>query len=319
MLTASLIGTALGITIVLGAGITAYLWIVRQPKLLVGRGVTSLASMRWREYADFVVGALRAQGFDHDPSAARPQRGQPADLVLSRDDQAWLVGCKQNLGEVITATQVADLAHSVRDTGAGGGILATLGQVDADAKGTPGIELLDGPTVWSLVEPLLPQSLRLDLQQRARGQTLRDIQLSWLVALLGGFALAMLLPSPAVPDPAPASVTAVSRATADTVAPAAPPANAAVADPLAVAPGSEEQRREAAMREISALPGVEEASWATRSTLVVYLTDDDASAEDVALLCATIERYDELRASRLQLQARAGSETPVRFKQCHAY
>jgi len=73
------------------------------------------------------------------------------------------------------------------------------------------------------------------------------------------------------------------------------------------------------MREISALPGVEEASWATRSTLVVYLTDDDASAEDVASLCATIERYDELRASRLQLQARAGSETPVRFKQCHAY
>ena len=49
MLTASLIGTALGIATVLGAGITAYLWLVRQPKLLVGNGIISLAAMRWRE------------------------------------------------------------------------------------------------------------------------------------------------------------------------------------------------------------------------------------------------------------------------------
>ena len=73
------------------------------------------------------------------------------------------------------------------------------------------------------------------------------------------------------------------------------------------------------MREISLLPGVEEASWATRSTLVVYLADDDASEQDIAALCAKVERYEELRASRLQLQPRAGSQVPVRFKQCHAY
>ena len=314
MLTASLIGTALGIATVLGAGITAYLWLVRQPKLLVGNGIISLAAMRWREYADFVVGALRAQGFDHDPSGARPQKGQPADLLLSRDDQDWLVGCKQDLGAVITAPQVADLARSVRETGAGGGILATLGRIDADARGNPGIELLDGPTVWTLVDPLLPQSLRLDIQQRVRSRTLRDIQLSWLVALLVGFTLAMLLPSPTPPQPAP--IAAAPGAVASSTV--APPAIAA--DPLlAPVPESEEERREGARSEISALPGVEEASWATQSTLVVYLSDDAASEQDVASLCATIERYEELRASRLQLQPRAGSETPVRFKQCHAY
>lgn len=313
MLTASLIGTALGIATVIGAGVTAYLWLVRQPKLLVGNGITSLASMRWREYADFVVGALRAQGFDHDPSGARPQEGQPADLLLSRDDQAWLVGCKQDLGAVITEPQVADLARSVCETGAGGGVLATLGRIDADARGNPGIELLDGPTVWTLVDPLLPQSLRLDIQQRVRSRTLRDIQLSWLVALLVGFTLAMLLPAPTAPQAT--SAAAVRGAVASTVAPPA-----TTADPLsAPAPESEEQRREGAMREISALPGVEEAIWATRSTLVVYLSDDEASEQDVASLCATIERYEELRSSRLQLQPRAGSEMPVRFKQCHMY
>lgn len=313
MLTASLIGTALVIAIVLGAGITAYLWLVRQPRLLVGNGITSLAAMRWREYADFVVGALRAQGFDHDASGARPQRGEQADLLLRRDGQDWLVGCKQDLGEVITASEVADLARSVRDTGAGGGILATLGRIDADARGNPRIELLDGGTVWTLVDPLLPQSLRLDIRQRGRSRTLRDIQLSWLVALLVGFTMAMLLPSPPVPEAAP--MAAAPQPVASVVA---PPATAGNPLPPA-APESEEQRREGAMREISALPGVEEASWVTRSTLVVYLSDDEASEHDIASLCTTIERYEELRASRLQLQPRAGSEMPVRFKQCHAY
>ena len=319
MLTASLIGTALGIATVLGAGITTYLWLVRRPRLLVSDGITSLAAMRWREYSHFVVDALRAQGFDYDPSGVRPQKGQQADLLLSRDDQPWLLGCKQALDEVVTAPQVADLARSVRETGAGGGILATLGRVDADARtGNAGIELLDGPTLWTLVDPLLPQSLRLDIQQRVRTRTLRDIQLSWLLALLAGFVLTMLLPSPTVPQVAP--VAATPLAVASTVAPVGSEANAAEADPLsAIAPASEEQRRESARSEISRLPGVEEASWATRSTLVVYLSDDDASAQDIASLCATIERYEELRASRLQLQPRAGSETPVRFKQCHAY
>ena len=318
MLTASLIGTALGIATVLGAGITAYLWLVRRPQLLVSDGITSLAAMRWREYSHFVVGALRAQGFDHDPAGERPQKGLQADLLLSRDDQAWLLCCKQNLGEVVTAPQVADLARSVRETGAGGGTLATLGRIDADARGNAGIQLLDGQTLWALVDPLLPQSLRVDIKQRVRSRTLRYIQLSWLAALLVGFTVALLLPAPAIHQAPP--IAAIPPAVMSVVAPPAAEANAIEAAPLsAVARRSEEQRREDAMREISLLPGVEEASWATRSTLVVYLADDDASEQDIAALCAKVERYEELRASRLQLQPRAGSQVPVRFKQCHAY
>ena len=51
MLTASLIGTAVAIASVLGASITAYLWLVRRQQLLVSNGITSLAAMRWREFA----------------------------------------------------------------------------------------------------------------------------------------------------------------------------------------------------------------------------------------------------------------------------
>lgn len=326
MLSASSIGTALGIAIALGAGITAYLWFVRRQKILVSIGITSLAAMRWREFSHFVVDALRAQGFDHDPSAPRPQKDQQADVMLSRDDQAWFLGCKQSPGEVITAPQVAELARSVRETGSGGGILATLGTIEPLARrASHGIELLDGTTLWTLVQPLLPQSLRSDLEQRARTRTLRDIQLSWLVALLVGFALAMLLPPRQTPDAAPVVappvatdvITSPIADAADTAATAASEA-LPVAQPAA-APASEQQRRDEAMREIAQLPGVSEAIWASRSTLVVYLMDGEASKTDVASLCATLERYEELRASRLQLQPPPASTAPVRFMQCHMY
>lgn len=325
MLTASMIGTALAIATVLGASTTAYLWLVRRQRLLVSNGITSLAAMRWREFAHFVVDALRAQGFEHDASAPRPQKGQQADLMLSRDNQTWLLGCKQGPGEVIMAPQVAALSRSVRETGAGGGILATLGKIDPAARqGSPGIELLDGQMLWSLLQPLLPQSLQMDLAQRAHARTVRHIQLAWVGALIVGVLVAMQLPSVSDSDAVPVAVGPASVAADATPASNAAgtgtdlvtPAPMALPAPL---PGSEESRRDQAMRDISQLPGIEEALWATRSTLVVYLSDGEASQQEVASLCATLERFDELRASRLQLQPIPESGNPVRFMQCHAY
>lgn len=322
-----MIGTALAIATVLGAGITAYLWRVRRRKILVNTGINSLAAMRWREFAHFVVDALRAQGFDHDASAPRPQKGQEADMLLGRNGQTWLLGCKQAPDEVITAPQVAALSRSVREAGAGGGILATLGRIDPGARrGNPGIELFDGPMLWTLLQPLLPQSLQLDLAQRAQVRTVRSIQLAWVGSLVVGLLVAMQLPATRVSESA---AVAVAPASAPAAANAAQPslnvddtAADQVAPPVALpapTPENEQSRRDQAMRDISRLPGVNEAIWSTRSTLVVYLSDAEASDQDVASLCATLERYDELRASRLQLQPIATSEKPVRFLQCHAY
>lgn len=328
MLTASMIGTAIVIATVLGASITAYLWRVRRQQILVNNGIASLAAMRWREFTHFVVDALRAQGFDHDASAPRPQKGQQADLLLSRDGQIWLLGCKQGPGEVITAPQIAALSRSVREAGAGGGILATLGKFDPSArKGNPGIELLDGPMLWTLLQPLLPQSLQLDLAQRAQARTVRNIQLAWAGSLVVGLLVAMQLPATPVSESAAVAVAPTSLPADATAAEPAPNVDDTAADPAARAPvtlpaatpENEKSRRDQAMRDVSQLPGIEEAIWATRSTLVVYLSDAEASEQDVASLCATLERYDELRASRLQLQPIAASGKPVRFMQCHAY
>lgn len=345
MLTASLIGTALAIAVVLGSGMTAYLWFVRRQRIQASTGIQALAAMRWREFSHFVVEALRKRGFELDQEAPHPPKGDQADLLLLLNGKTWLLGCKQGIDQVISAPQAADLARSVRHTGAVGGILATLGKIDpAAATSSPGVELLDGPTLWGLIQPLLPVSLQEHLAERARHDTRRSIELSWLGALLVGFALAVAVvprqaPVEAQADVSAADAAAITPPAVDPVpASAAPPSPAAVAvpepdragtpapavpaqapaTPLS-APATEEERRDEAMRAISAVQGVRSAVWSSRSTLLVYLENAEADQDLVARLCRTLESYDEFAASRLQLQPPAGSGAMVRFRQCRVY
>jgi hypothetical protein len=68
---------------------------------------------------------------------------------------------------------------------------------------------------------------------------------------------------------------------------------------------------------ISALPEVDRALWQTQSTLLVYL--QDGSFDPLSEICPELERYEELAATRLQLQPPPGSLRPVRFVQCRPY
>ncbi|MDQ3510531.1 MAG: restriction endonuclease [Pseudomonadota bacterium] len=331
MLTAPLIGTALVIATVLGSSITAYLWLVRKRQIETRIGIQALAAMRWREFSHFVVEALRDRGFELNVEAPQPQKGEQADLQLLLNDKTWLLGCRQGADQVMSASQVADLARAVRHTGSIGGILATLGKIEPAAGAvSQDVELIDGVSLWSLIQPLLPESLQEHLAGRARHDTLRSIELAWVGAILVGFALALAMkPESSAPEAAPVDAT--------TSAPAPTPAgvterdevpnavlNASVSAPTvpaapAAGPGTEEQRRDEVRRAVSTLQGVEKAAWSSRSTLVVYLQSAEADEELVSRLCSTIEAYDELRASRLQLQPPAGTDKSVRFRQCHVY
>ena len=68
---------------------------------------------------------------------------------------------------------------------------------------------------------------------------------------------------------------------------------------------------------MSDLPGIDRALWQTQSTLLVYLLD--GTFDPLPELCPELERYEELAATRLQLQPPAGSPRPVRFVQCRPY
>jgi len=78
-----------------------------------------------------------------------------------------------------------------------------------------------------------------------------------------------------------------------------------------------DKRRQEAANAISTLFGVSRALWSTQSTLLVYLSSEEA--DPTTDLCPLLERYPELAASRVQLQPPADSKKPVRFKQCRTY
>jgi hypothetical protein len=121
-----------------------------------------------------------------------------------------------------------------------------------------------------------------------------------------GFALSRLGALEASQAP-----TIAGNATAATA-----PVRVASAVPAPAAPMSEDEEREAIVREIAHLPGVDKALWSTKSTLQVFLNDPRVASDDA--LCAVMKRYEVLRASRLQLQSR-GADRPVRFMQCAVY
>lgn len=303
-----LIGLGLGLVLV-GAGGT-YLWRVWRPRREVFEGRRILAGMRWRELSNLVMDALGSAGFEPESRETRAERGTQADLVMHREGRPWLIACKQGLDHRITPQAVEELQRAIRAQHAAGAVMVTPGHVDPKARDVAAnIEIADGGELWRLLEPLLPASVHDEVAQRARGQTMRHAALvvAAAAAVTFGTAWALNRFEPAQADE-PATVAARAPAPVAPVVPAQP----SPASPLT----EDEQRRELAER-LSGLPGIDRALWPTRSTLQLFLTDATLATD--AAICQLVERYPDVRASRLQIEPPAGEDRPVRFMQCRAY
>ncbi|MGV8940106.1 MAG: restriction endonuclease [Lysobacter sp.] len=319
MPTVSFLTTALSIAVVIGVVAHTWLWLVYNQKQVTAGGLRALAAMRWRESSRFIIEALEDQGFTASRLSPDADRGQNADLLLNRGDQTWLLSCKQGVDYRIDAAMVDQLFRAVRDSGASGGILATLGRIQADArKHNQGIELIDGATLWPLISPLLPPSLHKDLVSRARSLTVRATLAAWLWALVAGIVVAAALASlgnlahaPAAPDTSRSTGSSSVVATSETSSQSSPVESL----PL---PSSEEEQRKEIVLAVSALPGVNRVSWATQSTLLVQV-HADTSQQQVDPICAVLKRHEALSNSRVQLQPPPDSNAPVRFLQCALY
>ena len=309
----SALSVALVVALAVGAATTFYLRRVHRERLARDAGMRIVAGMRWREFSQLVVEALRERGFEADSRENTAERGQQSDLVLRRDGQTWLLACKQGENYQITPAVLTEFAKAVRLNGAAGGLIATPGRVHAEARrqASDSIELLGAATLWPLLEPLLPESVRASIHEKSRALTVRYVLLGWLAAVVVGAGIAWTVPALVAPDSPAASVAAggspVTRK----------PTTENPVD-LARAPLSDDEQREHIRREVSELPGIDRATWSTRSTLLVYL-DDDSGLDHLQPICAIVERYDELRATRLQLQPAPGSQRAVRFLQCRLY
>ena len=316
MLTASSLALSLGLTAAVGGAATAWLWLVQRPRAERDEGLQLLAAMRWREFSRLVIDGLHSRGYAPETVEDAAERGQDSVLHLRRDGSEWLLACKQGHHYRITPAVVGDMTDAVRFHGAAGGLVATPGTVDSQARKLAAgrIELLDGDALWPLIRPQLGPSVHEELDTKSRQATGRQILLAWAGACTIGLVSALLMPQrEAAPDvaitPAATSPSAGYRGQAR----AAIPATSAID----AAPVSEDEQRDEVIRMVTTLPGVQRAMWSTRSTLMVYLTGENT--DPVQGICGVVEKYETLRTSRLHLQPPADTGRPARFLQCRTF
>jgi restriction system protein len=334
----SLSSLLLGLLIMLVLGIcgTFYFRNVRRPKDEAAAGIRALSAMRWREFSHFVLDAMRHRGYDVLTPADEAERGQQTEFLLAKDGQRWLLGCKHGSAYRLAAPAVAEFAGSIRFQGARGGILVTPGMIAPDAHapaGAASIELVDGDKLWPEVAPLLPPALIDDVRQQADERVRRQVSLTWLGSVAGGVALGLLLggllpDSPAAAEtdstPLPVAVAPAAVTPAAAAAPSQPPpqvqapgSSTTDASIAAATPADEDAQRVEVTQRVARLPGVVRTLWSTKSTLFVEV--DETSSERLADVCSVLERYENLRTARVQLQPPAGSDQRVRFRQCRTF
>jgi hypothetical protein len=322
-------GPVLSILVFLLVGGLASAWLlgIRLPRERREFGLRALSAMHWREFQRLVIQALRRRGFEQVPYGAGLD--QEGVVGLRHQERDWLLSTKHGAGYVLGLPAVHEFASMMQLHGAAGGWMTTLGKLMPDTISQARlhrIELLDAPGVWAAIEPVLEPEQREEIVGDARRRVLRELALAWgLAAAAGGATFLLAGYGPAVSE-APATTTTPPAASTEGAQPAAAasrpqadavPANGAAANSVPDDPAALEARRRTLARTIATLPWVDRALWSTQSTLVVHLAGETDADKDA--LCALVERYPELRASRLQLQPPRGSDRPVRFTQCRVY
>ena len=290
------------------------------------RDESQLADLRWRDFTRLVLQAMKGRGFDPVIEAGTSPDGIPSDggdILLERDGEHVLLSCKYGSGSVVGVQAILGLGKSATLRGAGNVIVATPGKFETEAmrvaRQQGNIELLDGKDLWPELRPYIAREPATAVEPATAPTPLpaSAFAIAWGgAAALGLVAWLLLQATQGEPPVSEAIATATAPATSQPAASpqpvATPSAQAVPTDPVAL-----ERRRKETANAISTLFGVDRALWSTQSTLLVYLSAEEADPSSE--LCPLLERYPELAASRVQLQPPPGSQKSVRFKQCRSY
>jgi restriction system protein len=126
-----------------------------------------LDGMSWQEFELLVGEAFRLQGFAVEERGGAAADGG-VDLVLRRDDERYLVQCKQWKVLQVGAPVVRELYGVVSAHGAAGGFVVTSGTFTApavDFARDVGLQLLDGPALEAMIRQA-QQARRAGVQPR---------------------------------------------------------------------------------------------------------------------------------------------------------
>lgn len=297
------------------------------------RGVEQLAQLRWRDFARLVLQTMHGRGYrpvigPNDPPDGIPSDG--SDILLERDGERALLSCQYGTGATVAPQVVAAAATKASLRGASRLIVVTPGRFEGgvtDIASQQQVELIDGETLWPEVRPYVAHPEDPVSAPPAPAIPPKSLAFVWIGAALAG-ALAFIVVKGVMPDtsspPADEAAAPTAIGTATTSAtPAAKPAATSASDERPALPGVPtdtrelDQRRKEAANAVATLFGVSRALWSSQSTLMVYLSSENADPFND--ICPLLEQYPELAASRIQLQPPEGSDKPVRFKQCRIY
>lgn len=300
-----------------------YLWLVKRRVTERELGLQALAGMHWRDFSELVKRALREQRDLHTLPRADEESRQPAsDFLLGSAEGPWLVWCKHGLAYRIGTAAINELGAAARLAGARGGLLITEGRVERASLATAekqAVEVLDGPRLWPLLLPYLPGDIESRVRDAARREAVRRTVIAALACATIGLAAAVGfkrdVPAPAADAPAPTRTPSLRQSPA--VATASPAQPAPPAPPMLEQDPDDstlQTYQQAVSRALLKVPGVTSGIWQTRQTLVVSRT---GTLEQVwPGICEQVTAYPALRTVRIQLNARPGTDEPVRWRQC---
>lgn len=297
-------------------------------------GILALSDLKWREFAQLVLEALRKEGYVEEDIERQPG-DSGFDFVLSRNGERVLLSCKHGRHFRLGEANVRDFATAVRMHGVAGGIIATLGSIEGFAREVAEanqIQVIDGAQLWQRVEGYLPTGTVGHIDHAVDGEARRRVGIASAASIALG---AVLFVSLAGLERGPASAgtlaNTVERST--TTAPAAriqpaasqsglgiPGVNGRGEAPVRLGESDLLARRQAAVQTLMTMPAFGTANWSTQSTLVLGLAERDTHPETIAPLveeaCEVLVQFEELRFTRLQLEPPPGVDTPVRWRQC---
>jgi restriction system protein len=151
----SLVIAALVLYLAAFYAMTAGLIRTRRFKLLeLHQTMRDIQAMSWREFEDLVAASYQARGYEVEPLGGDGPDGG-VDLIVRRDNLAWLVQCKHWRDQWVGERPLRELLGVVTAKGAAGGVLVACGVFDekalAFAKGNAKLELVGGEQLRELV------------------------------------------------------------------------------------------------------------------------------------------------------------------------
>ncbi|KAF1015566.1 MAG: hypothetical protein GAK31_01041 [Stenotrophomonas maltophilia] len=186
---------ALLLALLSGGLAIVYLWWFKRRQKEMTLGLQALAGMHWREFSVLVKRALHEQRGLHDVGDSPAESREPSsDFLLSDGPHRWLVSCKHGLAYRIGTAAVNELGAAARLGGAKGGILITEGRVERDGMSAAlkqGVDVLDGPRLWPLLQPYLPGDVESRVRASARNEAVRRSAIAVLGACTPGLMVGL--------------------------------------------------------------------------------------------------------------------------------